>query len=382
MGSLFLSFVVLIVIGAFIGGMTNSVAIKMLFRPYKAIYIGKFRVPFTPGVIPKRQEEIADSLGDLVMKHLITADSIEKKLKEDRFSKVIIERVKHEVTRRFDSEKSLGKWLDQLTDSGKLVSQLEGKTTTWLTDEIKTFIDHYKDLPLNDVIPEGVQEKIENRLPYAAEFLADRVVDYFESEEGRLKVKEQLDSYFDGKGRLGNMIGMFLGNQSIVDRVYPELIKFLKQAAFRNMLLRLIEKEWLKFQTKPASELAKYIGVEEEVLYENVSKQIHGHLPYHKWLNASLGELAGEWKQSIVDDVVPRLVNSGLSVAAKKASELLKSLEIEGMVTDQVRAFSVHELEQVILIISKREFKMITYLGAVLGGLIGLFQGIFLAVIG
>jgi uncharacterized membrane protein YheB (UPF0754 family) len=32
------------------------------------------------------------------------------------------------------------------------------------------------------------------------------------------------------------------------------------------------------------------------------------------------------------------------------------------------------ELEDVILIISKKEFKMITYLGALLGGIIGVIQ--------
>ena len=40
------------VIGGIIGLITNGLAIKMLFRPYKEIYIGKFRLPFTPGLIP------------------------------------------------------------------------------------------------------------------------------------------------------------------------------------------------------------------------------------------------------------------------------------------------------------------------------------------
>ncbi|MBR6349380.1 MAG: DUF445 family protein, partial [Lachnospiraceae bacterium] len=43
------------IIGCIIGAFTNFIAIKMLFRPLKPVYIGKFRVPFTPGVIPKHQ---------------------------------------------------------------------------------------------------------------------------------------------------------------------------------------------------------------------------------------------------------------------------------------------------------------------------------------
>ena len=38
-------------IGGLIGLLTNGIAIKMMFRPLKPVYIGKFRVPLTPGII-------------------------------------------------------------------------------------------------------------------------------------------------------------------------------------------------------------------------------------------------------------------------------------------------------------------------------------------
>ncbi|MEI3219612.1 MAG: DUF445 family protein [Lachnoclostridium sp.] len=43
-------------IGAVIGYCTNYIAVKMLFRPLKAIKIGRFTLPFTPGMIPKKKE--------------------------------------------------------------------------------------------------------------------------------------------------------------------------------------------------------------------------------------------------------------------------------------------------------------------------------------
>ena len=43
-------------VGGVIGYITNNLAIKMLFRPRKAIYIGKWHIPFTPGLIPKQKE--------------------------------------------------------------------------------------------------------------------------------------------------------------------------------------------------------------------------------------------------------------------------------------------------------------------------------------
>ncbi|MBF9299470.1 DUF445 family protein, partial [Staphylococcus schleiferi] len=44
--------VFMIILGAIIGGVTNMIAIKMLFHPFKPYYIFRFRIPFTPGLIP------------------------------------------------------------------------------------------------------------------------------------------------------------------------------------------------------------------------------------------------------------------------------------------------------------------------------------------
>ncbi|MCY1692085.1 DUF445 family protein [Exiguobacterium sp. SL14] len=61
---LVLKLVGIIVIGALIGAITNHLAIRMLFRPLEPKYIGKFRVPFTPGLIPKRRDELAKEISD------------------------------------------------------------------------------------------------------------------------------------------------------------------------------------------------------------------------------------------------------------------------------------------------------------------------------
>jgi Uncharacterized protein conserved in bacteria len=43
------------VVGGIIGYFTNDIAIKMLFRPYRAIYIKGRQLPFTPGLIPRNK---------------------------------------------------------------------------------------------------------------------------------------------------------------------------------------------------------------------------------------------------------------------------------------------------------------------------------------
>ena len=76
----FLVIIFMMVIGALIGGVTNVIAVKMLFHPFKTYYIFKKRVPFTPGLIPNRRKEIADKIGQVVEEHLLTEEVIQAKL--------------------------------------------------------------------------------------------------------------------------------------------------------------------------------------------------------------------------------------------------------------------------------------------------------------
>jgi hypothetical protein len=46
----YLIIIFMMVIGALIGGVTNVIAVRMLFHPFKTYYIFGKRVPFTPGL--------------------------------------------------------------------------------------------------------------------------------------------------------------------------------------------------------------------------------------------------------------------------------------------------------------------------------------------
>jgi uncharacterized membrane protein YheB (UPF0754 family) len=64
-------------IGGLIGFVTNFIAIKMLFRPLKPYFIGSFRLPFTPGVVPRRKDDLADILGKAIVAKFFNADDLE-----------------------------------------------------------------------------------------------------------------------------------------------------------------------------------------------------------------------------------------------------------------------------------------------------------------
>jgi len=67
-------------IGAVIGYITNDIAIRMLFRPHRAKYILGVHVPFTPGIIPKERERIAEAVGDAISENLMNRETLERNL--------------------------------------------------------------------------------------------------------------------------------------------------------------------------------------------------------------------------------------------------------------------------------------------------------------
>ncbi len=67
-------------IGAVIGYVTNKIAVDMLFRPLNPIYIGKFHVPFTPGIIPKGKNRLGKAIGDVVGNNLLSPAVIKETL--------------------------------------------------------------------------------------------------------------------------------------------------------------------------------------------------------------------------------------------------------------------------------------------------------------
>lgn len=75
---IFLHYILPPLVGAAIGYITNWIAVKMLFRPLYPKYIGKWRLPFTPGIIPRRKDALAKAIGRAVGEELLTKEDIQK----------------------------------------------------------------------------------------------------------------------------------------------------------------------------------------------------------------------------------------------------------------------------------------------------------------
>ncbi|MBQ1273932.1 MAG: DUF445 family protein [Cellulosilyticum sp.] len=189
-----LNFLVGPLVGAVIGGITNSIAIKMLFRPLNPIKIGSYTLPFTPGVIPKEKVRIAHKVGQVVSEELLNEEVLRQWLLKEEVYKQIEESIDRYLQEYAESDKSLQDVLDetvgkersmyytceieeQLTERlyGKIVSMELGKVI------IEKIQDAYKagsfgnllgpmSFFINDSLIETVANKIE---PIISQFIEE-----------------------------------------------------------------------------------------------------------------------------------------------------------------------------------------------------------------
>ena len=79
--------------GSLAGGVTNSVAIWMLFHPYEPPRLGSRPIRFFQGAIPKNRARLARAMGQAVGDRLLTGDDLARALAEPAFREAFRDRL-------------------------------------------------------------------------------------------------------------------------------------------------------------------------------------------------------------------------------------------------------------------------------------------------
>ncbi len=368
------TFIFMIVIGAAIGAVTNHLAIQMLFRPYKAYYLFGKRVPFTPGLIPRRRDELAKQMGLMVVNHLLTPGGIKKRLVSDaaktqalRVGEQLIQKLSlSEVTVKEALEKAGMKRPEKAADAW---------ISSWTDDKLNELFRQYGDQSLKELVPIEVQEKLEEKIPMISGYILSRSVRYFESDEGKIRLGNMIDDFLKERGMLGSMVQMFLGNSSLADRVLPELLKFLRNEETNKLLSDLLKNEWGKLREYTFNEADEKWNA--KALIFSLKRRMLQAFSTAPFFNNTIGTLTVRYESELTQQMLPALLDKLLEGISSNLESVLKRLRLEEIVKEQVDQFPVERLEEMVLSISKKEFKMITYLGGLLGGIIGAIQALF-----
>ena len=182
MNSMIIKLFLIVGIGAMIGWITNYIAIKMLFRPYKEINLGLFKIQ---GLIPKRKSEIAVSIADTVQKELISLKDVTNSLDADELEermgtmidKILNEKLESELTRRFPM---LAMFLSEEM-LNKIKSMIKGAILENKYTIIETFTKYLEEkVDFREIIKENVEAFSLEKLEEITYSLASRELKHIE----------------------------------------------------------------------------------------------------------------------------------------------------------------------------------------------------------
>ena len=194
-----LTYLLLPLVAAFIGWLTNWVAVKMLFHPRKPRKILFF---FTlQGVFPKRQVAFAQSLGRLVSSELISmnevTDHVKKAATSDESMKFIMERLSIILSEKLPQAVPM---LAMIINPEMIKSILAP-----LTSELKGLIEGLSERISNEVesvldIHKLVSEKVMN---FSVEKLEDIINGIMKRELREVEILGGVLGFFIGCGQAG-----------------------------------------------------------------------------------------------------------------------------------------------------------------------------------
>jgi uncharacterized membrane protein YheB (UPF0754 family) len=387
--------------GAVVGYFTNDVAIKMLFRPYTAKYVGKYQVPFTPGLIPSNQGRLATRISDTIMGSLLTPSELQniaKRLLE-------VERVQAAITWllqlaleqiQVDKEQKTVKVL------ASILKDLLGESfPRWLrvlarkTDFLEPLLDRIFERVLLEFELTDAQAKqladwsIDAILPPEVlrlaliDFLTDRNIQVIdeglrEKSSGTYWVVANLFGVRNALNRLRTFCldDREKANQTIAEFVVALNIRNRIKEILRELSLQNLPVATVKQLRKTMGDSVRsYIqskgveliqGVTDSLDWDSIANVVISRLRSSTILTSSL-DVVSEELAKIIDRYLERDLE-------QIVTQVIPILSIDKVIINRIESTSPAELEAGIQGIVKSELEGIVNLGGVLGFLVGLMQ--------
>ncbi len=213
-------------IGAIIGLFTNYIAVKMLFHPYKPIKLFGIRLPFTPGIIPKRKDALANAIGRAVGEDLFTGEDVKALLCSEA---------------------------------------VESKLISYVKTTLSSYSSRSIDSILASVASEESRERIKETL---SQFLAEKIISATERMDiPALIAQKGKEAIYEKKASLG-MLGMFLTDgvvDPLLEQVKDKVSSFLTEQGTETAL-PAIREEVSVIATSPINEQIDFSSLDEEKL--------------------------------------------------------------------------------------------------------------------
>lgn len=397
-----MKYLIAAIIGAVIGYLTNYIAIKMIFRPYNEKRIFGVRIPFTPGLIPKERFRIAKSVGKTVGEHLITEDDIVDSLCNKEIEESLEKWVNDELEIVIKERKTINDYVDKLNLDldlrGLLSTQIEKIIIEYLNSEetdkgLKNLI--YEEVnkslsgnkTIDSLIPDNIKLSIKSMIFNKRDIIAEELKKVLSSESTEMKIKKAIDEAIST--RLSPMVSMFINSNVIYDYLLPEVNNFLDndenkkeiaQMINGSLMDRVFETTMDELSVDTIDTLSNFIS--DKILTvmkdENMANKLKPVVDsiIENIISRPIADIIGDDVQKLKKVSSHLIRNIYNNLVRCKAKAFISKFNISEMVENKINEFDIEFTEKLVLDLANKELSAITWLGGLLGGLIGILSPI------
>ena len=308
-------------VGGVIGYVTNDIAIRMLFRPHTAKHIMGWRVPFTPGIIPKEKGRIAEAVGTAISDNLMSQKVLEKYLLSDNMVGRMRASIEDFIAKQKDNSETVAQFLEH-------------------------YLSHEEVAALADNVKEGLTRQMHDKLsnPELGRQVAQAAMTYIAEKMGTKGAEDILSEIGGLIGELGMAAKLFFTGSVI------------------NKFLELLHDPVERFLAKNVNEILLKNG--DAIIADLVGSETD------KFLAKPVKELlAGQ--DAKLADAVSTLVSIYKTIITEHLPKILESIDISTIVRERINEMDMNETETLILQVMNKELRAIVWLGALLGTLMG-----------
>ena len=357
-------------------------------------------------------------------------DFIYYQLKGERFKigtmNLIEDRISHKPLEYFYEpiEKKAEIFISNLSKSEEIRAEVKN------TIDKKIYELSQDNRTLDEVIPSDVVNSINEYIDKNSEYIINGLRDIFETPSINMKIRESINKAVSRN--VSRAITIFINSEMISNKIFDSIEKYIYNPEnnknivliLKSLIDKLLESEisnivlsissniddenrWKisdtilerilnkESQGKVFSILEEKIKSSEqdikegmidlisdnideilnsETLYNNIELIIHGNLK--KFVEKPISYMS----ESIEEITVEKVINFSKVIFGKfiknKLPDIIEAFNISKVVEDEINKFDVAFAEEIILEIASKELKAITWLGALLGGIMGILSPI------
>ncbi|MCR4424636.1 MAG: DUF445 family protein [Firmicutes bacterium] len=359
------------VVGAAIGYCTNWLAIKMLFWPVRPVRLLGVRVPFTPGLIPGERGRIAKAIGRTVGAELLTSEVVGEALTTPSIRSRILSGVLDAASALRTSESTLAELLptnrDRVRDAvaGFLQSAPVRETLSApLRDRLARVRSNSQ--TLGAVVPDALFHAAQSAARRMGPEIAQAVGSFVRSERGAPVLRQLISGVVPAWGRL------FLPLEAVADKISEAIARELAKPEVGQTVGEEIARSVEGLKGVRAGEAISWLG--EAALEQALGASLE-LLASAESIDQALDTRVADVVAAIPEDTVLRLAEFAAdqweALVRGRIGHALAAVDLARIVEDKVNSLDIAAVEAIILDIAHRELAAITWLGGLIGFIMG-----------